>query len=527
MRGLLTHFAFTKAELAVLSRLRGELLIPSAPRPRGDVLVDIADSLCECAEQLAFAKYFALTHRLQPALYFPGFSSKRLLAARVLGGRAYLGLSRGSRLAQSLGVSPGLDATHVTPEIQRLARDDYETFRRAATTKEAVVSYRLEGVAVGTSIYDTYLRERRVPTVDFEDPTYARVATEAFVILRTVAAYFAERNVKAAILGHCVYNNWKILSDYAVSRGCQVYVTYNSRTIPIHSVNRSRGLQTPDHSDYRAQFLELPHAEQLAGRAAGLAYMGQRVSGEVDPGISYMAKTAYGSHADLSPLSVDRSKKVVVLMLHSFFDSPHIYSEMAFPDFYEWVEATLAFLTAHPQREAFEVLLKPHPNRFPEEDRIIAKFLRKFPSVHLMPPETSNRALSTLNLACVLTVYGTVAPELAYLRIPVITCGDNPASSFDFCFHAKNREEYFSLLGRAGSLAVTEAQSQEVGDFVFMHYLRQRQPGLADYPFARYARHNRRHNHERVGSFRYADFERLLNGPAGACIAATSDASGE
>ena len=49
-------------------------------------------------------------------------------------------------------------------------------------------------------------------------------------------------------------------------------------------------------------------------------------------------------------------------------------------------------------------------------------------------------------MVCAVTMYGTVAHEMAFLGIPTIACGRHPHISFEFCRTAGTREEYAHLL---------------------------------------------------------------------------------
>ncbi|MEJ8836236.1 hypothetical protein [Ramlibacter sp. AN1133] len=492
-------------------KLKHELHLPAAEPGSPEVLVDIADNLCEGLEQFAFARYFCDRLQYQPVAYVPGFTPRRQLLYRALGRRAAFLVSRGYRMARELGMGHGLDAALVDSRIRRTAARDTRVFFATACTKEEVLKYQLLGVKIGVSIYDSYLREALEPTVDTASPLFRRIVFEAFITLRCVAEYFEHHHVKMVVLGHCVYNNWQILSDYARLRGAQVFVTYNSRSIPLHDVNGNRGLQTTDHSRYKQEFGALPEAVRARGRKEGMELLRRRVGGEIDPGISYMASSAYAGDATAVRVAVAPDKKPVVMMLHSFFDSPHVYAAMVFPDFLEWARETLEACRSPEFQARLEILIKPHPNRFPAEDAVIQQILTEYPFAKLLPAETSNNAIVSMRPACILTVYGSVAAEFSYFGVPVITCGDNPTSSFGFTFEARSKDEYLNFLVNADMLRVTPERVAEVGDFMFMHYLHKAPELPGPYPFERYAPHAKKKNSERVGDFRFAEFKQLVD----------------
>ena len=136
--------------------------------------------------------------------------------------------------------------------------------------------------------------------------------------------------------------------------------------------------------------------------------------------------------------------------------------------------------------------------------------MTEFKFVKFIDPNTSNAAIAGSRPACILTVYGSVAAEFAFQRVPVITCGDNPASSFGFTFEARDKIEYFSLLRMADELVVTEDQCRQIGEYMYMHYLIGNSESQTSYPFERYSRGALKKNHERIRDFRYSDFKKIV-----------------
>jgi hypothetical protein len=64
---------------------------------------------------------------------------------------------------------------------------------------------------------------------------------------------------------------------------------------------------------------------------------------------------------------------------------------------------------------------------------------KKYPNVKLLSEKVTNKQLVAAGVKLGITVYGTVAHELAYMGIPIITCGDNPHSGYNFCYEAKKK----------------------------------------------------------------------------------------
>ena len=54
-------------------------------------------------------------------------------------------------------------------------------------------------------------------------------------------------------------------------------------------------------------------------------------------------------------------------MLHTIYDSPHIFGKMLFPDFYEW----LKFIVKEVSKNNLECFLKLHPQNNSKEIELI------------------------------------------------------------------------------------------------------------------------------------------------------------
>jgi hypothetical protein len=90
----------------------------------------------------------------------------------------------------------------------------------------------------------------------------------------------------------------------------------------------------------------------------------------------------------------------------------------------------------------------------------------------VLPAKASNTQLADAGIACGVTVYGTVAHELAYLGIPTIGCARHPHHSFAFCHTAGNVAEYEALLLKSTRLpADREAMRRQALEFYYMHNL--------------------------------------------------------
>ncbi len=98
--------------------------------------------------------------------------------------------------------------------------------------------------------------------------------------------------------------------------------------------------------------------------------------------------------------------------------------------------------------------------------------MSEYPEVTWLSTGTSNAQLAEAGMACAVTIYGTVAHEMAYLGIPSITAGHNPHIGFSFCHTAHSRDEYGELILNYRNLAHSpEKLRRESLEFYCMHNL--------------------------------------------------------
>jgi hypothetical protein len=212
---------------------------------------------------------------------------------------------------------------------------------------------------------------------------------------------------------------------------------------------------------YKLEFTKRTDQEQLLELAR--VQLEARLSGGIDISTSYMAVSAYG----VTTAECPDVRGAVIVYLHDFFDSPHVYSDMIFTDFWIWICFTIETL----QATKIPFYLKRHPNQVDLSAGVVAELKKKYSSVTFVPEGVTTRQLVTGGMACAVTVYGTIAHEVAYLGVPSIACARHPHIAFDFCHTARSIDEYKVLLKIANKLSLGDADvvRKQVLIFYAMH----------------------------------------------------------
>jgi len=318
------------------------------------------------------------------------------------------------------------------------------------------------GVPVGDLVVDSFLRFRPSPRFRATDPLVLRLIWQAHRDVRRAQAYFAARRPACYLSSYSTYLEHGVPVRVALQMGIPVF-SFGNLVLFGKQLSLADWFHTPDCSRYRAVFEALDEPGPRLARAAEMLEF--RLSGGVDPATSYMRQSAYGSETEPVPPGLDGA---VVVFLHDFYDSPHVYADLVFEDFWQWICFTINTLQAADIR----FFLKPHPNQIALSSEVLIDLQQAYPGVQMLSQRVTNAQLAQAGIACGVTVYGTVAHELAFLGIPSIGCARHPHHAFDFCRTATDRAQYTRFLTEALAPVSDRATLRtQALQFYYMHNL--------------------------------------------------------
>jgi len=323
-------------------------------------------------------------------------------------------------------------------------------------------SLQIEGIEVADLLVDSYLRFRPSPNFEADDAFVRRLIWQALRDIRVAHRYFGQTKPRWYLSSYATYLEHGIAVRVALQHQVPVWTFGNFNEFGKRLSNED-SFHTANFSRYRTSFAELDdqHEKLLAAQKV----LDKRLTGGIDAATSYMRHSAYGRTDVVLPPALDGA---VVVFLHDFYDSPHVYPELVFQDFWRWICFTIEVL----QQASIPFFLKPHPNQIALSDEVLATLRNKFPSLRWIDSGVNNVQLVQAGIVCGVTVYGTVAHELAYLGVPSIGCARHPHHTFDFCRTARNRDEYATMLRTFTVLPVSkEEMKQQALAFFYMHNL--------------------------------------------------------
>lgn len=329
-------------------------------------------------------------------------------------------------------------------------------------SKEDLIRLVYENVLIGDLIYDTYLRFRPAETVDLSDGFMLELIEKAMTLVHVTSELLDGHKVTRVINSYSAYIHHGILVRAALKQEIIVH-TLGLVQQPVSRPTSEFPYHKRNFWLFREWFKQIPNPTKAL--VLGKEILEKRLSGVIDSSTSYMRKSAYSSDERVGIISgpILDSRPKVLMMAHDFYDSPHIYGDMLFCDFLEWV----IFVLEASKNSPYQFLVKIHPNSMPESVEVWRHLQRQYSSVTFLDPVTSNLAVLKLNLEFVLTVYGTVTHEFAYRNIPVVTCADNPHSAYSFSLQVKDRVLYRDLLEGKEKVQI-KINADEIFEFVFV-----------------------------------------------------------
>lgn len=338
-----------------------------------------------------------------------------------------------------------------------------EAFRlwRSLRDVDELSQMTLHGIWVGDLIIDSWIRFKPAAALDLTDIYLLVVIRQALKDLKKAFQYFGTRKPALLLTSYTTYIQHGIPARVAAHMGVRVQSFSNLQEWTTE-ITEASPWQTRSGASYKQDFSALP--EQASKIAQAEQQLEGRLRGEIDKATSYMKATAYGRKSDVEA----DVKGMPVIFLHDFTDSIHIYRWILFHDFWNWVCFTIDTLRAC----AIPFAIKAHPNQMSDVTGALGLLRAKYPDLYFLPTSISNKQLVEGGMTSAITVYGTVASEMAFMGVPTIASGANPHISFDFCGTAKTQSEYVSALKNHGIVKHTpEHMRRESCIFYYMHNL--------------------------------------------------------
>lgn len=350
-------------------------------------------------------------------------------------------------------------------------------YKRNIKNIEDLIQFKKKKIVIGDLIYDSYLRNFKKPTArSILDENLVNTFIKSNIIFDHIFLFFKKNEVKYVIPSHVVYAEYGIVArigDY-----------FNSKIIKVHDMawaTANFGLKVMDKKKiftdfpyyrYAKIFKLLPFSKKKTGLKIGKRIIEQRFLGKIDNSISYMKKSSFRSNDYVKINNINiKCKKKIFLACHDLFDAVHRFKKLIFPDFFIFITETADFIS---KLNDIQLIIKPHPNGMQGNDFYFDNLknkYKKFENIIFLDKSVSNLKILDIGIDLAITVHGTVAHEFAYRKIPVINAGDNPHINYNFCLHAKNKNQYFDMIKNIDKYKKNLSfNKNKIYEFMYMNY---------------------------------------------------------
>lgn len=422
------------------------------------VLVDFIDSAPVYNSYAYFSNYLSDTH---------GLKIKYFDFTDILTKKSFFPNRKLEKIYNSFNASYGFSMKEAKVNKKKARQKTIEVLKKIRT-KSDVVNIKIDEITVGDLIYDTYLRNEKKSTLaSLHGKDIAGYIYLAHLIFYTCMDYFEQNSVKRVITGDISY----MYSGIIVRVACRFKVESLTflemlglypQTIDCHTYVRKLG-----YYNYHQDFLKFDKDSQKKYLEISQKAIESKLFLKDNSTTPYMTKNSFDSSGEKVMLESERPK--VLVLLHCFFDSPHIYQNMLFPDFWEWIN----FVLTEALKTDNTWYVKPHPNGLSGNKKVVEELKKLYhdnDKIIFIDPSISNLDIVESGIKAVFTVYGTAGHEFAYLDIPVINAGDNPHIAYNFNIHPKNIDELQWYIANADKIDIS-IDKKDICEFFYMHYL--------------------------------------------------------
>ena len=341
-----------------------------------------------------------------------------------------------TKLYKSIGISK--IETLETFKFIDMIQSFYEAFKIFKTLeKKKIIKLKYKNILIGDLIIDSYIRYRIEPTLNKKSLFLLYIIFQSIVSIKKSENLNKKYKIQKYIGCDTVYISHGVPMRLFRKKGIETFscgelFNYITRVDSEYSSNTN----VLNYKKYFSLIKDKKKAIKKANKEIKKKFEG--VEDKFGKSVSnnpFLFKMKYDD--------LDLKKIKGVVFLHDFYDAPHYYGSMIFNDHYEWTDHILNFI----DKKNLLIGVKIHPNSVLDSHTIYENFKKKYPNVIWIKKDISNSYLLKLpNIKFVISNYGSVLYEMAFLNKDSISAGQNRTSSFDCSYNPKNKMEYEKII---------------------------------------------------------------------------------
>jgi len=322
--------------------------------------------------------------------------------------------------------------------------------------REALLSLSVDNVWIGDLVYDSHLSRYGQATIDRFDDNLAHTLNRTANLRAGVNKLFGRYQVHATVVCHTVYIEYGLPARLSLKHGVPVYGKWGSHPLVIRKYQSLA--EAPIFPGTELESVMKHYRARLGEELSSLADDFYPPAPHKVSGFDYF-RFGYGEDKReesgerlAQRLGLDLSKKTCCVMSHMFVDAPHCYPELLFEDYYQWLDATLAFAARTPtinwlvRQHPYEIMVGQNKNF----DNLVRPYVDKG-AVTVVPNDVTTSSLFSC-VDVITTGIGSAGIEFASVGIPCIYAGKPYYSECPFVIRPSSKRAYFEALAGIPSL---------------------------------------------------------------------------
>ena len=303
------------------------------------------------------------------------------------------------------------------------------------------LNLKIDKIKIGDAVYDSYLKENKVGTVDIRSKEFYYHFMKNISLLIFWENYIKKNNIKAICTSHSVYH-YAILVRLGIKYSIPTFVTQSSEQ--IYRLNKKSNIIETHFKKYPKMFAKLSKKNRKIFLNFARKKLNLHLKGK-SSAIPYVSKPSFSDKVSSTKVIAPNKKIKVLIASHCFVDSPHNYGNNLFVDHLEWLNYLAKFINS--KKNNYVWYLKTHNNLSPISKSIIFDYLKKNKDIKYISDNVPNNIIAKNGIDFVLTCWGSVGFEFAAMNINVINASvNNPHIKYNFNHNPKSIRNYSNLI---------------------------------------------------------------------------------
>lgn len=283
---------------------------------------------------------------------------------------------------------------------------------------------------IGRFIYQSYCRELMKESVDISDLRLINYIAEAIKLINEQEKFHNKYLVDNIFISHTIFLRYGLICSVAKKKRVKIKLLYLTnaqgllKQLKLLNVNNEL-IQQERYWNFRKEFSKLSNTEKQKAYALSKKDLESRINLN---SISYKLMVRNSPYNKENVLNLTSNRPKIIILPSCFFDVVNFFRFKLFEDNYTW----LVTLLEYAKKTQFDWYLKPHPDGFHQNYKIIKLLKEKYPFLKVLPSNTSNLTFKKNKFSSMFTFHGSAIHEFAFMGIPSVCVSDNIHINYKF-----------------------------------------------------------------------------------------------